>query len=134
MVTGYRNDTISIGDYLYEYKQRLDWLKAEWVQRIYNHVRDDWQGELTFLCFCRDISFCHTYYAINYLVEHPRWSKGFIAHPDLAEFVEGLDWDGQVWRRLPKVEVPLGERTQKWLASLPPAGLPPKELDQGVLF
>jgi hypothetical protein len=108
MVKGYKDGTLSIPEYLDQYLERLNRsLGVKELAAIYD------LGDITLTCYCRDTTFCHTYYAIKWLVDktdsiagqHPDWDRGFQAHPDIALFVDGLDWEGRCWEYRDPVRV-----------------------------
>lgn len=108
LVKGYKAGKIDIPEYLARYLQQLNSkLGAKELAAIYE------LGDLTFLCYCRDGQFCHTYYAIKWLVDrtdsireqHPSWDKGFKASDILEDFVGGLDWAGECWVYRDKVHL-----------------------------
>jgi hypothetical protein len=114
MVTGYKKGTMPIKEYLRRYRWRLGRITPGEAREIYRlGVRAG--GTLDLACFCRDGVFCHTYYAIKWLVEHDTFGKGFQADPGLAEFVDGSDWKGECWGWMDKTRVPLSEETQRYL-------------------
>lgn len=107
MVKEFKAGTLSIPAYLKQYHERLRRVDRQDVVKLYEFGKQH-GGELTVTCFCRPTSFCHSYYAILWLVSHPQYSAGFEIHPDLVEFVEGLDWEGKCWEY--KDGVDLSER------------------------
>jgi len=88
--------SISVPLYIESYRRQLASLsEPRWKWLYKRGEASDYR--LNLLCYCSDGRLCHTYYAIKYATEHERWSKGFEAHEDLVEFVEGLDWEGTIW-------------------------------------
>jgi len=74
-VCGLKNGSITQEEYEHWYRNQLDTYADEvvaWVCRQHKDV-------ITFLCFCKDGAFCHTYILIDWLVKR---------RPDL--FVSGV--------------------------------------------
>jgi uncharacterized protein YeaO (DUF488 family) len=105
MVKGYKNKTLDIPGYLEQYEDRLRRCGKQVARKLYR-VGVTRGGVILLSCYCRDTAFCHTYYLVKYLVE--TYPEGFEIHPDIKEFVEGLDWAGEVWER--KDPVSFGKR------------------------
>lgn len=96
MVMGYKRKQITISQYLAQYKAQLEKVGVTAHRRLYEFGVAS-GGRITFLCFCRDIAFCHTHHLIQHIVGHDLYSKGFTVHPDMVEWIEGLDWEGECW-------------------------------------
>lgn len=70
MVMGYKNGTMSETRYTELYLAGLDRHREEIHQWTLELGQD-----ITFLCYCRDEWFCHTYILINWLVDN--WPEEF---------------------------------------------------------
>jgi uncharacterized protein YeaO (DUF488 family) len=64
MVMGVKNKTITEAEYIEDYKNSLDFYET----RILRYLREMDTKHWTFLCYCRDEWFCHTYILIEWLV------------------------------------------------------------------
>lgn len=96
MVMAYKKRKITEAQYLAEYKSRLQRVSRATLKRLISAAEDD---KLTITCYCRDGQFCHTYYILKWLSEHPVLGKYFEVDEDQREFVEGCDWEGRCWER-----------------------------------
>ena len=65
MVMGYKSGTLSDTLYTTQYREKLG--KLYWPPILEELEKFD---HITFLCYCKDGSFCHTHLLIDYLVEN----------------------------------------------------------------
>lgn len=65
MVMGYKSGVLSEEVYTTQYIEKLD--KVYWPTVIEELTKSE---HITFLCYCKDDTFCHTYLLIDYLIGH----------------------------------------------------------------
>lgn len=73
MVLGHKRGEVSDAEYTKRYFAILDALPVDTFRRLYRFGQKT--GEITFLCYCPDGSFCHTYLLMDYLVR--KYPTGF---------------------------------------------------------
>jgi len=71
MIRAHKTNTISDGTYTKKYLEILAGIPEDLYAELYRFGALSTQpsGVLTFLCYCRDGKFCHTYLLMNYLIE-----------------------------------------------------------------
>ncbi len=74
MVIGYKQERFSAEKYTKQYLSLLDQLPVEAFRALWHFGKE--AGEITFICYCPNNTFCHTHILINYLVG--RFRKGFM--------------------------------------------------------
>src|SRR5512145_1067483 len=72
MVMGYKNGTLTEGQYTEQYMKILNAVSVEAWRWLYAQAVN---GEVTLLCYCRDGWFCHTHLLIDYACK--KYPKAF---------------------------------------------------------
>jgi uncharacterized protein YeaO (DUF488 family) len=75
MVHNVKEGRITEKQYTAQYREILDALPVKAYRTLYRFGYT--LKGITFVCFCRDDQFCHTHLLIDYLVDHPKYGKGF---------------------------------------------------------
>lgn len=65
MVMGHKSGILTNDNYTIQYLEKLD--RLYWPPLLEKLQKSE---HITFLCYCKDDDFCHTYLLIDYLIEH----------------------------------------------------------------